>query len=167
LRLICYLRKDKERFMPNHRVFLQVAFMTGLLIPALAHSADTDYQAAADRMRQTGEQIRESIKNARARHEAMVVRQAAEQKREAELEKQRQQQDLKDRQLKQAQEEERARHQAAAAKARLQAAEAAQAKQTVNVSQVTDHTTDLLEAKRRAAEALREMQESGGIKGYE
>jgi colicin import membrane protein len=130
--------------------------------PAVA-ADEMDLGAVGERIRQTGAQIRADLRKARARLDAKKAQEEAGRKREAELARQ---QAIKEKQ-RQAQE-------AAQARARQEKeARAAQAERERRLALAAQPTKEQLEARRleeakkRAADALRNARESAGAKAFE
>lgn len=158
--------------MNLHLASRAVAVTLISLLPVCAHSAeaersktasvhaavsDEDLQAASERIRKTGEQIRENLKEARARLDA----EKAERKREAERARQQAIKEAAD----EAAIKEAKRQEAAQAQARREAAKRAeQAELERQTALAEQRARDEQAARERAAKALMEARKSVGPK---
>ena len=158
--------------MKLHRASRVAAVMLVSLLPVWAHPAgaasskvadppaasvdEMDLQAVGERIRQTGAQMQEDLRKARARLEAHKAQQEAERRRQAELA--RQKAEAEQAAIREREQREAAQKQAAeSARQASLAARRAKEEQAAKEERV---------AKEKAARALKEALHSGGAKAF-
>ena len=152
--------------MKRHRASRMLVALLISLLPVSAHAADADsgsdeapasvdqmdLEAVGERIRQTGAQMQDDLKKARARLEARKARKEEERRREAELARQ---QEIKEEAqraaLKERRDQEAAQRQAEASRKAAMAAQRAKEEQA---------------AKARAARALQDALKSDGVAAF-
>jgi len=174
----CVLFVEQRNGMSLHHTS-QFAIVTLIsLLPVCALSAETGHDQApsavsaedlatvGERIRQTGAQMREDMKEARARMEARKAQQEAEHRQEAERARQQAMKEAEEqaaiKELKQRQAKEAAQAQAH----REAALKAAQAERERQLALATQGARDEQAAKERAAKALKEARKSSGVKAF-
>lgn len=158
--------------MKLHRAARVAAVMLASLLPVWTHPAgaesskvvdtpaasvdEMDLQAVGERIRQTGAQMQEDLRRARARLEAHKAQQEAERRRQAELARQKAE-------AEQAAIREREQREAAQKQAAESARQSALATRRAKEEQAAKEERA---AKEKAAKALKEALHSGGAKAF-
>ncbi|MEQ1662977.1 MAG: hypothetical protein ABL877_09820 [Thiobacillus sp.] len=155
--------------LPVYKCATLAALLTllPLSLPAVAAATDADLEGIGERIRQTGDQIREDMRRARARLDAQKAHQELERKQEAARQQAAvEQAALRETKQRQAQETQaRARKETSEQAEKLAEVQRAE-REAAAAAQPDDSEAKKLAAKAKAAEALQRMRASAGVRAF-